>query len=64
MLITSINTLFVIIDKENTTINSPNEINAQLYNNYICLNILFTNIRSISNHKLIYKNSFNLIQYV
>jgi len=45
------NTLFDIIDKENTTISSLNEINTQLYNNDTSLNILFTNIRSIANHK-------------
>lgn len=46
----SINTLFDIIDKENTTINSLNEINTPLHNNDTSLNILFTNIRSIANH--------------
>ena len=50
ILMASINTLFDIIDKENTNIISPNEINAQLYNNDTSLNILFTNIRSIANH--------------
>jgi hypothetical protein len=47
---TSINTLFDIIDKENATISSLNGINKQLYNNDTSLNILFTSIRSISNY--------------
>lgn len=37
---TSINTLFDIIDKENTTINSLDEINTQLHNNDTSLNYL------------------------
>lgn len=49
---TAINTLYDIIDKDNTntTIKSIDEVNKLYSNNYSDTNILFLNIKSIENH--------------
>ena len=49
---TAINTLYDLIDKDNTntTIKSLDEIKKLYSNNYSGINILFLNIRSIENH--------------
>ena len=41
---------FDIIDEDNTTIKSLDEINTLCSNHHFGLNILFLNIRSIANH--------------